>query len=160
MPSSLPGTQVQANRNIKNMRHIQTEITIAAQPETIWKVLMDFENFQHWNPFIKFIEGGKGVGKNLTVKIQPPGGKEMTFKPEILVFEPDQELRWLGRGPKKGLFDGEHYFKIEQQDDTTCKLVHGEKFSGMLVGFMKKTLDKTEEGFQQMNEALKKECER
>ena len=36
----------------------------------------------------------------------------MTFKPNILVFEENKELRWLGKLFFKGLFDGEHKFEI------------------------------------------------
>ncbi len=141
------------------MREIKTEIKIAAPAKTIWKVLMDFDNYSKWNPFIKSIEGEQEVGKQLKVSIQPPEGREMTFKPNIQVVEPNSELRWLGKGPIGGLFDGQHSFVLDEQEDGTTRFVHSEKFRGILVGLMGKTLDKTEIGFRQMNEALKKECE-
>lgn len=141
------------------MRHIQTEITIQATPEAVWKVLTDFENFPNWNPFIKSINGNQSVGGKLTVQIQPPEEKSMTFTPNILVFDVSKELRWLGKAPLPGLFSGEHYFIIEDLKNGSVKLTHGERFSGILVGFMQKMLDRTEIGFQNMNEALKKKCE-
>lgn len=141
------------------MRQINTNINISASPETVWKVLMDFDNYPQWNPFMISIEGEKVIGKKLTVKIKPPNGKEMTFKPEILIFESNKKLKWLGKAGLKGIFDGEHSFHLENQNDGSTKFIHGEKFSGILVGLMGKTLAKTELGFKQMNEALKKECE-
>jgi len=141
------------------MREIKTEITISASTKTVWSVLMDFDNYPNWNPFMKSIQGEKIIGQKLIVKIQPPNGKEMTFKPEILVLESNKELKWLGKAGLKGVFDGAHSFQLEQQNDGSTKFIHGEKFSGILVGLMDKTLDKTELGFRQMNEALKKECE-
>ncbi|MEZ4721394.1 MAG: SRPBCC domain-containing protein [Flavobacteriales bacterium] len=142
------------------MRHLQTEITIHATPEAVWKVLTDFENFPNWNPFIKSINGNQSVGGKLTVQIQPPDEKSMTFNPTVLVYEPMKELRWIGKGPIPGLFSGEHYFIIEDQLNGSVKFTHGEHFSGILVGFMKKMLDRTEIGFQSMNEVLKKQCEK
>ena len=141
------------------MKYIKTEITIAAQPETVWNVLMNFDQYKKWNPFIQTIEGEAAIGEILSVQIQPPEGKNMIFKPTVLKATPNEELRWLGKFLIKGIFDGEHYFKLEKQPSNTTKLIHGERFSGFLIGLMGKTLDKTKNGFRQMNEALKKECE-
>lgn len=141
------------------MRHLQTEIIINASPEKIWSVLMNFEAFPDWNPFIIYIDGEHKVGTKLNITVEPPTKKAMSFKPAVLACIPEKELRWIGKGPLPGLFSGEHYFKLEKINETSCKFIHGEKFKGILVGMMKSTLDKTEEGFQLMNEALKKECE-
>lgn len=139
---------------------IETEILINAGAETVWKVLTDFDNHPTWNPFILSISGEKAVGKNLTVSMRPPGGKGMTFKPVILKFEPNREFRWKGKLLVKGLFDGEHFFILEPVGESQTRLVHGEIFSGILVGMVKGTLDKTWDGFILMNNALKMECEK
>tara|TARA_R100000278_G_C5377313_1_gene131182 strand:- start:53 stop:310 length:258 start_codon:yes stop_codon:yes gene_type:complete len=84
----------------------------------------------------------------------------MTFKPVILKLEPSKEFRWKGKLGIKGIFDGEHFFILEKETDDSTRFIHGEKFSGILVSLMGKTLDKTKEGFEIMNEAIKRECER
>src|SRR5690554_2844594 len=96
------------------MKQIETEILIDAAPEAVWKVLTDFENHPLWNPFIQSIEGEKVVGKTLVVSIKPPDGNGMTFRPEVLVFEPYREFRWRGKLGIKGIFDGEHYFLLSR----------------------------------------------
>lgn len=142
------------------MRTIQTEIIIDADISKVWNVLMDFENHPKWNPFIKSISGEKKVGNTLTVSIKPPDGNGMTFKPRILILEQNREFRWKGKLLIKGIFDGEHFFQMESQGDRQTKFIHGENFSGILVSVIGKMLDKTKDGFQLMNEAIKKECER
>lgn len=142
------------------MRHIETEILINASPEKVWVVLTDFEQYPKWNPFIKSIEGEKAVGRRLKVFIQPPDGGGMTFKPEVLAFEANKEFRWKGKLFLKGIFDGEHYFRLSDAGNGATRFVHGEKFSGFLVPLMGGTLDKTKVGFELMNEALKRECEK
>lgn len=142
------------------MQHITTEISIAATPETVWAVLTNFEAYPNWNPFIISITGDKAVGEKLVIRIQTSTDKEMTFKPKVLVFQAHEELRWLGNAGIKGIFDGEHYFKMVKQENGHTQFIHGEKFSGLLVGLMKNTLKKTKEGFERMNEALKRECEK
>ena len=84
----------------------------------------------------------------------------MTFKPLILKFEQNREFRWIGKLLFKGIFDGEHYFKLTDNNNGTTTFVHGEQFGGILVGFLGKTFEKTKSGFQLMNEALKEECEK
>ncbi|MBX0333801.1 SRPBCC domain-containing protein [Pontibacter sp. HSC-14F20] len=142
------------------MQHIETEILINASPEKVWTVLTDFERYPTWNPFIKSINGEKGLGKQLKVSIQPPDGTGMTFKPKVLAFDANKEFRWKGKLFFKGIFDGEHYFRLTDAGNGTTRFSHGEKFSGFLVALMGGTLDKTKVGFELMNEALKWECER
>lgn len=140
-------------------KEIITEIIIESTPEKVWQVLTAFENYSNWNPFITTISGEKKVGSKLATQIIPPNRKPMKFTPTLLVVDTNQELRWLGSGPIKGLFDGEHFFKIIDQCNGTVKFEHGEKFSGILVPFMPKVLVDTKLGFEKMNEALKMQCE-
>jgi hypothetical protein len=142
------------------MKKIETEIIIDSNISTVWNVLTDFENHPQWNPFIKSIKGEKVVGKNLTVSLSPPGGKGMTFKPVIIKYEPLKELRWKGKLGVKGIFDGEHFFILEELNKEQTKFMHGEIFSGILVSLWGSTLSKTKEGFELMNESIKNECER
>ncbi|HEX9963293.1 MAG TPA: SRPBCC domain-containing protein [Pyrinomonadaceae bacterium] len=141
-------------------KELYTEIEIAAAPEKIWRILTDFENYPNWNPFIRSIKGEIAAGQKLEVFIQPTGAKGMTFKPTILKAERERHLRWRGKFFVSGLFDGEHFFKIEPLGETGAKFVHGENFKGLLVGFLAKTLDTdTLRGFREMNEALKLRAE-
>jgi hypothetical protein len=121
---------------------------------------MNFDSYPKWNPFITSISGERKLGNRLTVSINPPGGKGMTFKPNILTLEANKEFRWKGKLGINGIFDGEHYFILESVDKDITKFIHGEKFSGLLVPFVRKMLDKTQKGFQLMNESIKNECER
>jgi hypothetical protein len=142
------------------MKNIQTEILILADTAKVWDVLMNFDSYPKWNPFITSISGERKLGNRLTVSINPPGGKGMTFKPNILTLEANKEFRWKGKLGINGIFDGEHYFILESVDKDITKFIHGEKFSGLLVPLVGKMLDKTQKGFQLMNESIKNECER
>ncbi|MFT4781949.1 MAG: hypothetical protein ACI9SD_001640 [Pseudohongiellaceae bacterium] len=140
-------------------KEIKTEILIKSDPKRVWQVLTDFKSYPNWNPFIKSIRGEKIVGNKLATEILPPNRRIMKFTPVLLEVDSERELRWLGSGPVRGIFDGEHYFKIIPQENGSVKFIQGEKFSGILVRFMPKLLADTKHGFEQMNEALRKECE-
>lgn len=142
------------------MKEIHTQISIKAAPEKIWAILTEFENYPAWNPFIQTIKGEKKPGGKLEIFIQPPGAGGMKFKPKVLVFEKNQEIRWAGKMFFKGLFEGEHYFLLQPNERGTTEFIHGEKFRGILVPFLKGTLKKTREGFELMNQELKILCER
>src|SRR5262245_40340721 len=118
------------------MQHIQSEIEIAAAPERIWRVLTDFAAYSSWNPFIRNLSGQQTVGARLDVTIQPDGGSPMSFKPKLLVFEPQKELRWKGQVLMPGVFDGEHCFRLAETSPGRVRLTQSEKFSGVLVPFL------------------------
>jgi hypothetical protein len=138
---------------------IETSAEINARPERVWSLLTDFAGMAAWNPFITSISGNLVQGSCLTVRIAPPGKAGMTFKPTILTVRPNRELRWLGRLFFPGLFDGEHYFLLDPIGDRRVRFTHGERFSGVLVPFLRGTLSATEEGFKAMNAALKHRVE-
>jgi hypothetical protein len=140
------------------MKNIQTEILINTDITKVWDVLMNFDNYPKWNPFITSISGEPKLGSRLTVSIKPPGGKGMTFKPRVLAFEINKELRWLGHLLFTGFFDGEHKFELIDNGNGTTSFKQSEKFKGIFVGLL--NLENTQKRFEAMNEKLKEMAER
>lgn len=139
---------------------LYTEIRIRATPERIWSILMDFEAYPSWNPFIVYIIGIPGLGEHLQVKMQPPGSARMTFNPKVTVFQPLKKFQWLGHSIIRGIFDGKHTFQLENQADGTTLFRQYEAFSGILVPLFRKMLENnTRSGFEMMNAALKEKSE-
>ena len=139
---------------------LTTECTIEASAARVWDVLTDFEAFPRWNPFIRAIDGVLAPRARLTVRIQPPGGRAVTFRPRVLRVLPDAHLSWRGRTLVPGLFDGEHTFDIEPHGTDGVRFVHAETFRGLLVPLLASTLrTTTRAGFEQMNAALKTRAE-
>ncbi|RXM53634.1 MULTISPECIES: SRPBCC domain-containing protein [unclassified Chryseobacterium] len=138
-------------------KKIETEITIHASPEKIWKILSDFKNYPTWNPFITEIQGSVEEGKQIEVKIEPKDGKAMIFKPVVLSKKENKELKWLGKLLFKGIFDGEHRFELIDNKNGTTRFIQSENFSGIMVPFF--NFDNTVAGFHMMNQKLKELAE-
>lgn len=142
------------------MKELHTEIEIDAPAERVWHLLTDFASYPRWNPFIRSIDGRPIPGERLEVRLEPPGGRGMTFKPEVLKADPERELRWLGHLLVPGLFDGEHSFTIRPLAEDRVRFVQREEFKGLLVPLFARSLDaNTRRGFEQMNAALKERAE-
>ena len=142
------------------MKQLYTEIEIDAPAKRVWGALTDFASYPQWNPFIRHIRGRLAPGERLQARLEPPGGRAMTFKPKVLTAEPNRELRWLGHLLAPGVFDGEHSFTIEPLEENRVRFVQRETFKGLLVPLFARSLEtNTQRGFEEMNHALKGHAE-
>lgn len=135
------------------MKVLHTTIEIDAPLAEVWGVIADFPAHAEWNPFFASIEGTARVGEQLTVVARKGEGTGMTFRPTVLVAD-GSTLRWLGKIPPGGLFNGKHEFALTELPDGRTRLDHSERFTGLLIPFMGKVLKETEVGFGAFNEAL------
>ena len=142
------------------MKTLQATVDINAPVDRVWSVLSDVAAYPEWNPFIRRVEGTLQPGSRLTVRIEPPGGSGMTFKPTVQVVEPDRLLRWLGRLLLPGVFDGEHSLELQPLDGSRTRFIQSERFSGILVPLLGSALTRTQRGFEEMNQALKARAEK
>lgn len=139
-----------------HMKTITTEIIIHSSINHVWQVLVNFENYHQWNPFIKKVKGELVPSAKLEVEIQLENNKPMIFKPIITALQEEKKLQWKGKLWMKGIFDGEHSFQLEKINETKTKMIHSESFKGILSGIIFRKIETdTLRGFKSMNEALK-----
>lgn len=143
------------------MSLISTEITIDAPLEKVWNVLIDFNSYKKWNPYIQNIQGIAQVHQKLILTIVPPGKKRMLFKPIITFINEKSELQWVGKLVVQKIYDCQHSFKLKKISNDKTIFINSEKFTGVLEKLIFKFLEKsTREGFERMNHALKEICEK
>jgi hypothetical protein len=140
------------------MQNIETTILIKAPAQKVWQVLLDFQNYENWNPFIIKMQGASAVGETLNVSMKMKDGKVMKFTPSVLAVQEAIEFKWRGKLFFPWLFQGEHYFLLKDMGDC-CELIHGEDFKGVMLLLMPSLLTETKTSFERMNEALKLKCE-
>jgi hypothetical protein len=143
------------------MHKICTDIVIDTPINEVWDILTDFDNFETWNPFITKVEGKFELSSKLEVHMQLPGTKGMEMSPVITKIEPVKEFRWLGNLWVKGIFDGEHAFRLEELENNRTRLIQCERFKGILAPLILHLIgEKTRGSFEKMNISLKNQCEK
>ena len=143
------------------MKEVRSEIEIASYPENVWKILTDFATYDQWNPFINKIIGLPTEGSKIDIYIQTPSGKNRKYSPRITKVEEGRELRWFGKSSLPGFLNAEHIFTIEELQPESVRFIQREVFDGLLTRLFGKGLDTdVTQGFQDMNDALKKRAER
>lgn len=53
------------------MQRLNSEIKIAAEPQSVWKVLTDLESYQEWNSQLRMLKGRVYEGARLKISIKP-----------------------------------------------------------------------------------------
>jgi hypothetical protein len=141
-------------------KQLTSRIDIDATPEQVWQVLTDFAAYPQWNPFITRAEGEARPSSRLVLRMQPVGARGVTLSPTVVEATPGQRLRWLGPFGIRGIFDAEHSFTITAREPGGVRLSQDERFTGILVPLMARSLDRhTQPAFEAMNAALKDRAE-
>lgn len=140
------------------MRVIRTEVEIAAPPAAVWTVLTDLGRYRVWNPFIREADGDIVVGELLTLRMFSGGSKPRTMTPEVVAVQENAEFRWRGVLWWPWVFGAEHQFALSATEGGT-RVVHSERFFGVLVPLLGKLIDQTERDFTALDEALKERVE-
>lgn len=134
---------------------ISTTVEIDAPPARVWKVLVDLPAYREWNPFIVEASGNVAVGEELSLQMALPGRDPMLIQPQLLVVDPERELRWKGKLVVPGLFDGEHAFVLTRLENDRTRLDHFERFGGLLLPIARGMIyDATVQSFRALNAAL------
>jgi hypothetical protein len=142
-------------------KELISSIDIEAPAEKVWELLIDITVYPTWNPFITRAEGPVEVGGRLTLRMQPVSGSAVTLRPTVVEVVQGHRLRWQGRLAVRGLLDADHLFILEPHGATRSRLVQREHFSGLLVPFVQRSLDRgTLPAFHAMNAALKDRVEK
>ena len=143
------------------MKEVRSEIEINSYPESVWNILIDFAAYDQWNPFINKIVGLPTKGSKIDIYIETPSGKNRKYSPRVTLVEDGRELRWFGKSLLPGFLNAEHIFTIEELQPERVRFIQREVFDGLLTRVFGKGVDTDiRQGFQDMNDALKKRAER
>jgi hypothetical protein len=114
---------------------IQTAIDIDATPATVFGILVDFEQYPHWNPLSVRIDGAPEAGEVLTLHVMLDGQKS-TRKHVVSQVDAPRALCWTIRTRRPWLMRGERCQRVEDLGDGRCRYTNDERVHGLLSGLI------------------------
>jgi uncharacterized protein YndB with AHSA1/START domain len=114
----------------------QSEIEIAAPPETVWEVLATIERWPDWNPAVKEVSLRDGVAEGSTFRWKAGPG---TITSTLQRVEPPRLITWTGNtfGIKAN-----HVYTLEPRDGKTLVRTE-ESYDGLVSRLFRRPLQKT-----------------
>lgn len=142
-------------------KFISHRIIINSSKEQIWKVLSNLPNYSKWNTLVPMVSGRLVIGEKLKIQVSLPSSEPMNYQVTIIEVKENEYIKWLGHFKLPGLFDGLHSYRLSAINNDITELIHEERFRGLLVPFVWKTLGpKFNARFSESNESLKQFVER
>lgn len=151
---------------------------ISCDAQTIWKTLMQTDDWPKWNTFVTEIKiqpphQRLEAGSTQIIRITPdpsnPGQTE-SYTNVITMLRENEELVWEGSLLSNMIFKTEHWCRLETRGIssrdggvvTQTRFSQGERFSGLLAPmvWLSGKLGVLEKGYEKMNDDLKKYVER
>ncbi|MBD1937874.1 SRPBCC domain-containing protein [Microcoleus sp. FACHB-68] len=143
------------------MPSLYVEIEINAPKQRVWQVLIQKDQWLHWNTFLFDREPALPFeqGKEVVLCVQRVRGEEETeFEPVVTLVLPAVCLKWVSAIPG---FRHEYIFELQEIGVGRTKYIHRENFSGFLTRvFLPFLRDDEKKGMERMAKELKRYAER
>jgi hypothetical protein len=132
----------------------RVELTIRARAGTLWRLLTNAKDFPRWNTTVASVEGQIREGERLRLHVR---GTDRVFTPRVSGVVPDQRMTWTGG--VSPIFKGVRTFELRPRHDGSTDFVMEERFSGLLLPFVKRSMPDLGPVFERFATDLKHEAE-
>ena len=140
-------------------RTYRAEAVIAAPPEQVWRVLVDFERYPEWNPFTPKLEAELTPGAPVVITVNL-GGKQVVQREEMVEAVAPERLVWKTTYGGPLLLRAQRVQRLEPLEDGGTRYVSEDIMHGPLVPFVHLVHGRSlAEGFQAMADALAARCD-
>ena len=133
----------------------RVEVTIRSEPARVWTLLTDATYFPRWNSTISAIDGEIREGQRIRIHVP---GSNRTFTPLVSDLVPNARMTWTGGFAP--LFKGVRTFELTPQPGGLSSFVMQERFSGLMLPIVGRSLPDFGPVFEQYAIDLKHEAER
>jgi len=138
---------------------LRSEVEILADPSRIWRVIVDFDSHQRWNPLWASLRGRAELNGRVTLELTRPGGDTLKLRRQIGVFVPEIELGWSGPYGWGWLLRSEQTIRLLAHGDGRTRVTVAENLRGPGVTNNNSTTLDIARGQAMMNQALKRYVE-
>ena len=130
-------------------------LDIHAPAARIWSLLTDADRFPRWNSTVTRVEGQIREGERLRLHVP---GTDRTFTPRVSGVVADARMTWTGGFAP--MFRGVRTFELKPCDDGSTQFAMEERFSGLMLPFVKGSMPDFGPVFERYANDLKHEAER
>ena len=138
------------------MKSYESSATIAASPDTIWRILTDASAYAAWDSGVERVEGTIAPGETIKVHSQANPGR--AFPVKVTDYDPGRSMTWSG-GMPLGLFKGVRTFTLAPQDGGQTAFRMREEYTGPLLPLIWRSMPDLGPSFQQFARGLKARAE-
>ncbi len=135
-------------------KSVHHEIIINADPEKVWKILIEMDEYPNWNPVMELIEGAVQEGNKMKYKFTQDENTTSEIGATVLQIVPNKLLNQKGGIPLVLTFN--HKYLLESSGNSTKVIIH-EDYRGIGVNFWNPR--PVEEAYTRLNVALKNRVE-
>jgi hypothetical protein len=112
------------------MVSIVTYVEVAAPPERVWQLLMDFDRYREWHPYVE-LDGVVANGGELSYAIRRTPKASRLIKSEATVTQLEPVAHFALKLGLPGLTWVSDWYALEAIESGT-RLTHGLEFRGLL----------------------------
>ncbi len=131
------------------------EVNIRADARRIWRLLTDAKGYPLWNSTVASIEGEIAEGQRLVLRAP---GVDRAFTPKVTGVVANERMTWTGGFAP--MFLGVRTFELKPLNDGSTDFAMQERFSGILLPLIKRSLPNFGPIFERYANDLKSEAER
>jgi len=130
-------------------------VPIRATPERVWRIMTDLSSVPRWNSTVSAIEGEIREGGKLRLRVP---GTDRTFSPTVSGVVLAERMTWTGGFAP--LFRGVRTFQLTALSDGETAFAMAERFSGLMLPLLRKSLPDFGPIFERYANDLKQAAER
>lgn len=113
------------------MISVHAQVDIAAPPERVWRVLMDFAHYRNWHPYVE-MRGVPILGGEIDFSFRNKPATPGSWKTEVTVTQLEPPSNFAFKFGIAGLFTMEQWYSLEEIPDGT-RVTHGSNYGGFLL---------------------------
>jgi len=135
------------------------EIVINAPAEIVWDVLLDFANYELWNPFCPKMKGEPVIGSPLEMQVDLGSGLQQQVE-YVTRLEPYHTIVWSMENKPDDPVHADRMQRITPVSASSCRYWSIDEFSGEFVPAMMEAMgEQIERGFNNCAKGLKQRAE-
>lgn len=136
-------------------RSVSTTTIVQAPREDVWRILLDFDDYADWNPYLR-VTGSPVLGGSVDLRFGDESGAR-ELEATILVLKPPRKLRLQSRLLAPGIMDVEYEIIVAPVTPRVTKVIQRARDEGVVVPLTSAV--PTRAGLEQMAAALARRAE-